>query len=200
MRKYLFSFSILLNISLLAVIFQFKDKIQAELFPAEEVNILLIGDSLLAQENWNILLGRDDVKNEAFGGAITQQILWNIERGQLNSKPKLVILNGGINDLLSGVPVQRVFENYMKIIETLKAHNIKIIPCCVVNIEDNEEINSKVTALNILLKDYFQQQEIAFIDLNLLLENNHNFYQADGIHLNKNAYQIWAKELIGFLK
>ena len=200
MRKYLISFSILLNISLLAVIFQFKDKIQAQFFPTEEVNILLIGDSLLAQENWNILLGRNDVKNEAFGGAITQQILWNLERGQLNSKPKLVILNGGINDLLSGVPVQRVFENYVKIIEMLKAHNIKIIPCCVVYIEDNEGINSKVTALNLSLKDYFRQQKITFIDLNLLLENNHNFYQADGVHLNKNAYQIWAKELIGILK
>ena len=200
MRKYLISFSILLNISLLAVIFQFRDKIQAQFFPAEEVNILLIGDSLLAQENWNILLGRNDVKNEAFGGAITQQILWNIERGQLDNKPKLVFLNGGINDLLSGVPVQRVFENYVKIIETLEAQNIKIIPCCMVNIEDNEDINSKVAELNFLLKEYFLQQKITFIDLNLLIKNDHNFYQADGIHLNKNAYQIWAKELIGILK
>lgn len=200
MRKYLISFSILLNISLLAVVFQFRDKIQAQFFPAEEVNILLIGDSLLAQENWNILLGRNDVKNEAFGGAITQQILWNIERGQLKSKPKLVILNGGINDLLSGVPVQRVFENYIKIIKTLQSHNIKIIPCCVVNIEDSETINLEVEALNILLKDYFIQQEITFVDLNLLIKSSHNFYQADGIHLNKNAYQIWAKELIGILK
>lgn len=197
-RKSILSISILLNISLGILVFQLREKIFTQLFPALKVNVLLIGDSLLAQENWNSLLKRNDLKNSAFGGAITQQILWNIERGQLASNPKIVVLNGGINDLLSGVPTQRVFDNYQKIIETLRKENIKIIAHLVLYTVDNELINKEVFILNYLLKEYFESQKIKFIDMNLQLSDlgklKSNF-SIDGIHLRKEAYKIWANEL-----
>lgn len=197
-RKYLLTISILLNVSLLVLIFQFRDKIYRQLFPPSKVDILLIGDSLLAQENWNILLGRNDLKNEAFGGAITQQILWNIQRGQLNSKPKIVVIEAGINDLLSGIPVQRVFENYQNIIRVLRKNNIKIIAHLILYTANNQEINQEIFILNSLLKEYFQSQKITFIDMNLYLSANQKLqsdFSIDGIHLQKSAYKIWAKTL-----
>ena len=197
-RKSLLSISILLNISLGILIFLLRDKIFTQLFPASKVNILLIGDSLLSQENWNSLLKRNDLKNGAFGGAITQQILWNIERGQLVSNPKIVVLNGGINDLLSGVPTQRVFDNYQKIIETLRKENIKIIAHLVLYTVDNELINKEVFILNYLLKEYFESQKIKFIDMNLQLSDLRKLkpnFSIDGIHLRREAYKIWANEL-----
>jgi lysophospholipase L1-like esterase len=81
-----------------------------KLFP-ENAIILILGDSILAQENWSKWLGRLDISNQAYGGAITQQIRWNIGKG-FPEKTKLVILNGGINDLFSGVPVEHILENY----------------------------------------------------------------------------------------
>jgi len=197
-RKSLLSISILLNISLGILVFQLREKIFTQLFPALKVNILLIGDSLLAQENWNSLLKRNDLKNGAFGGAITQQILWNIERGQLASNPKIVVLNGGINDLLSGVPTQRVFDNYQKIIETLRKENIKIIAHLVLYTVDDELINKEVFILNYLLKEYFEGQKIKFIDMNLQLSDLRKLkpnFSVDGIHLRREAYKIWANEL-----
>lgn len=197
-RKYLLTISILLNVSLLVLIFQFKDKIYRQLFPPSKVDILLIGDSLLAQENWNILLGRNDLKNEAFGGAITQQILWNIQRGQLNSKPKIVVMEAGINDLLSGIPVQRVFENYQEIINVLRKNNVKIVAHLILYTADNQEINKEIFILNSLLKEYFESQKITFIDMNLYLSANKKLqsdFSIDGIHLQKSAYKIWAKIL-----
>ena len=158
----------------------------------------MIGDSLLAQENWNSLLKRNDLKNDAFGGAITQQILWNIERGQLLSNPKIVVIDGGINDLLSGVPTQRVFKNYQKIIEILRKENIHIIAHLVLYTVDNEEINKEVFILNYLLKEYFESQKVEFVDMNLQLSDNKKLksnYSIDGIHLRKEAYKIWANEL-----
>jgi lysophospholipase L1-like esterase len=197
-RKYLLPISVFLNISLLILIFQLRDKIFSQLFPASKVNILLIGDSLLAQENWRNLLRRNDLKNDAFGGAITQQILWNIERGELVSNPKIVVIDGGINDLLSGVPTQRILKNYQKIIEILRKRNIEIIAHLVLYTVDNEEINKEVFVLNYLLKEHFESQKIEFIDMNLQLSDrkklNPNF-SIDGIHLRKDAYKIWAKEL-----
>jgi hypothetical protein len=198
MRKFLLNISIGLNICLLILIFQFRDKIYLKIFPPSKVDILLIGDSLLAQENWPILLGRNDLKNEAFGGAITQQILWNIQRGQLNTKPKLVILEGGINDLLSGVPVQRVFENYQNIVEVLQKNNIKIIAHLILYTTDNQKINQSIFELNSLLKEYLESKNITFIDMNLFLsaiKKLQSDFSIDGIHLKKTAYKIWAKTL-----
>ena len=197
-RKYLLIISILLNISLLILVFQLRDKIFSQLFPAAKVDILLIGDSLLAQENWNNLLGRNDIKNDAFGGAITQQILWNVKRGELVSSPKIVIIDGGINDLLSGVPTQRVFKNYQEIIEILKERNIKIVGHLVLYTVDNEAINKEIFVLNFLLKEYFENQKIEFIDMNIQLSDYKKLkpqFSFDGIHLQKTAYKIWANEL-----
>ena len=198
LQKSLLPISILLNVSLLILVFQLRDKIFTQLFPAIKVNILLIGDSLLAQENWNSLLKRNDLKNDAFGGAITQQILWNIKRGELVSSPKIVVIDGGINDLLSGVPTQRVFDNYQKIIETLRKENINVVAHLVLYTVDNEAINKEVFVLNYLLKEYFESQKIEFIDMNLQLSDRKKLkpnFSVDGIHLRKEAYKIWANEL-----
>lgn len=198
LRKFLLPISIILNISLLILVFQLRDKIFTQLFPALKVNILFIGDSLLAQENWNSLLKRNDLKNDAFGGAITQQILWNIERGQLVSNPKIVVIDGGINDLLSGVPTQRILKNYQQIIEVLRKRNIKIIAHLVLYTVDNETINKEVFILNYLLKEYFEGQKIEIIDMNFRLSDHQKLkpnFSVDGIHLRKEAYKIWANEL-----
>ena len=159
----------------------------------------MVGDSRIAQENWSDLLGRNDVKNEAFGGAITQQILWNIERGQLSSAPKIVILEGGINDILSGIPPQRVYENYVKMIKILRAKKIKIIINSTIYTTDKQDINSNIFILNSILKDYCTIHKITWLDMNEWLSMNEKLlkkYSLDGIHLNKEAYQIWAKKLI----
>jgi lysophospholipase L1-like esterase len=197
-KKYILSISILLNISLLTLIFQFRDKIQERFFPPEKVNILFIGDSILAQENWNRLLDRNDIQSVAYGGAMTQQILWSLEEGLLNSKPKTVVLEGGINDLRAGVPTQRVFENCQKIITILQENKAKIIAHLIIYTTDNQEINRKIDTLNILLKAYLSKQHIVFIDMNLFLSENQKLkasFSKDGIHLKKEAYRIWAKEL-----
>ena len=198
MLKKLLIASILLNLIFFSLTFQFRDKISARIFSPEKTKILMVGDSRIAQENWSVLLRRNDIKNEAFGGAITQQILWNLERGQLNSEPKIVILEGGINDLLAGVPPQRVYENCVKMIAILQAKKIKIIVNSTVYTTDNQEINSNITWLNLKIENFCSLQKIAYLDMNEQFSKNGKLrikYSLDGIHLNKEAYQIWAEQL-----
>jgi lysophospholipase L1-like esterase len=197
-KKYTLPISILLNISLLTLIFQFRDKIQERFFPPEKVNILFIGDSILAQENWNILLGRNDIQSVAYGGAMTQQMLWSLEEGLLNSNPETVVLEGGINDLRAGVPTQRVFENYQKIITILQKNKGRIIAHLIIYTVDNQEVNREIEALNDLLKAYFSKLHIEYIDMNLYLSENNALlpnFSRDGIHLKREAYEIWATAL-----
>lgn len=190
--------SILLNLIFFIIAFQFRDKIIPRIFPPEKTTILMLGDSRIAQENWSILLKTNDVKNEAFGGAITQQILWNLERGQLNSKPKIVILEGGINDLLAGVSPERVYENYLKMIEILRAKEIQIIINSIIYLTDNQIINKDISTLNLELKDYCSVRKIAWVDINEQISKDDKLlkqYSSDGIHLNKKVYQIWAEKM-----
>ena len=198
MFKKLFIASLLLNLSLSIFIFQFRDKIIQRIFSPKKTIILMLGDSRIAQENWSILLHRNDVKNEAFGGAITQQILWNLERGQLNSEPKIVILEGGINDLLAGVPPERVYENYLKMIEILRAKKIQIIVNSILYVTVNQIINKNISKVNVKIKDYCSVRKIAWIDINEQISKDENLlrqYSSDGIHLNKEAYLIWAEKM-----
>ncbi len=198
MQKKILIASLILNVGLLMLIFQFRDKIAARLFPPEKATVLLVGDSRIAQENWSVLLGRNDVINDAFGGAITQQILWNLERGQLNAEPKIVILEGGINDLLAGIPPQRVYENYLKMIEILQAKKIQIIINSIIYTADNQDVNFNILSLNSKLKDYCIAHKIVWIDMNEQLSEGNKLlekYSLDGIHLNKEAYRIWAEKL-----
>ena len=198
MHKKLLIASILLNLLFFILTFQFRDKIIQRIFPPEKTIILIVGDSRIAQENWSILLHRNDVKNEAFGGAITQQILWNLERGQLNSEPKIVILEGGINDLLAGVPPERVYENYLKMIEILRAKKIQIIVNSILYVTDNQITNQNISKVNMKLKDYCLSNKIACIDINEQISKDKKLlqqYSSDGIHLSKEAYQIWAEKM-----
>jgi lysophospholipase L1-like esterase len=198
MLKKLLYVSAILNLGLIMLIFQFKDKILERLLPPKKTTILMIGDSRIAQENWSVLLGRNDVKNEAFGGAITQQILWNLERGQLNSEPKIVIIECGINDLIAGVPVQRVYENYVRIVKVLREKKIKLILNSIIYVSDNQEINNDISDLNLKLLNLCKSQKITWLDMNEQFSEHEKLlekYSLDGIHFNHEAYLVWAEQL-----
>lgn len=206
MQKKLLTFSIILNIFLIVIggffAYQFKEKLYKYLFPPASNNILLVGDSLIAQENWASLLGRNDITNLAYGGAITLYILKNVELLSPKIKPKICVLEGGVNDLLAGVPEQRVFENYTKMIYILQKQQIKPVVQAIIY-TNFEETNQEITSLNKKLSDYCAKNHLVYIDANQYLsENNHlkTEYTSDGIHLTKEAYPIWAKLISGTLE
>ncbi|MEA5405769.1 GDSL-type esterase/lipase family protein [Arcicella sp. DC2W] len=206
MQKKLLTFSLILNVILIltggTLAFKFKEKLHKYLFPPESNNILLVGDSLLAQENWALLLERNDITNLAYGGAITLYILKNIEVLSPKIKPKICVIEGGVNDLLAGVPEQRVFENYIKMIHILQKQQIKPIVNAVIY-TNLPEINHQITILNQQLASFCQQNQVVYIDANQVLsekESLKNQYSLDGIHLKQVAYPLWAKELSNAIK
>lgn len=197
------SLSVGLNIFLLllggTLVYSFRNRIYERFFPSEKTSILLLGDSMLAQENWSLLLHRNDLHNHAFGGAITQHLLWNLQRGELNNPPKTCILNGGINDLLSGIPPQRIFQNYQQIIALLQQKQVQIIINSILTTTNNPRLNQTILALNRQLKAYSEQKNCTFIDLNYFYATKRQGlnpdYAKDSIHLKSASYRVWAKEL-----
>lgn len=206
MQKRLLTFSLILNVILILVggtlAFKFKEKLHQYLFPPTSNNILLVGDSLLAQENWALLLERNDITNLAYGGAITLYILKNVEVLSPKIKPKICVIEGGVNDLLAGVPEKRVFENYTKMIHILQKQQIKPIINAVIY-TNFPKINQQITILNQQLASFCQQNQLVYVDANQVLsekESLKNQYSLDGIHLKQVAYSLWAKKLSEAIK
>lgn len=167
----------------------------------ENTSILLLGDSILAQENWCKWLGRLDISNQAYGGAITQQIRWNIGHGY-PQHTKVLILNGGINDLFSGVPVQRILENYQVFIQQAQRQSIKVIINSCIYTENQAEINQKVKVLNEGIQKLCKEEHVHYCDINQKLSQDGfllSEYSLDGVHLKASAYQIWSEMLKGLL-
>lgn len=197
------SLSVGLNIFLLllggTLVYSFRNRIYERFFPSENTTILVLGDSMLAQENWSLLLHRNDLSNHAFGGAITQHLLWNLQRGELNNPPKICILNGGINDLLSGIPPQRIFQNYQQIIALLQQKQVQVIINSILMTTNNSRLNQTILALNQQLKAYSEQKNCTFIDINSLFSATQKglnpTFAKDSIHLKSSSYTVWAKEV-----
>ena len=102
---------------------------------------------------------------------------------------------------------KRGYDNYSKIIDQLNSRNIEVFIQSVLYVAkkypNSKEINSKVLELNNRLIELANDKNIKFIELNLILSEDKFLkekYQNDGIHLNGEAYQLWANEIKTFVK
>lgn len=160
-------------------------------------DVVFLGNSITFGGNWYELLGRERIINRGIGSDNTVGMLHRLRFVYL-LKPKICFIMAGINDIYSDAPVGKIFENYVNIIDTLRAHNI--VPVIQSTLHTNpkwkrtEEKNPEVTKLNALLLEYAQANSILYIDLNAVLSTNgvlRDEYTTDGVHLTPAAYAVW---------
>jgi lysophospholipase L1-like esterase len=179
---------------------------QFKMSKIQSADIVMLGNSITYGGNWNDLLGRERVANRGIGGDNTVGMLHRMNFVYA-LHPKLCFVMAGINDLYADASVETVCENYVKIIDTLTAHNILPIIQSTLYVNPkwkrSEEKNVDVTELNDFLKKYAQKNEIEFIDLNALLSSNHilrDEYTTDGVHLTAAAYEVWRDILLPIIE
>lgn len=183
-----------------------KDKINEKLstrFPKVfrgNRKIVLYGNSLTFMGNWNNYLDRNDLKNSGLIGYTTSHLALLINESVIRYKPEVCFIEGGINDIRTGIPLARTYNNFSAIVDTLLSKDI--IPVLqstlFVRLPDDEVTNMKIDSLNKFLKVISVSHNITFIDLNILLSEGNRIkkeYTTDGIHLNKEAYKIWARKI-----
>jgi lysophospholipase L1-like esterase len=166
--------------------------------------VVMYGNSITYQGNWEEVLNRKDILKWGIPGYLTGQLIWTI-KDVLKNYPgtKIWFIEGGINDITLGVPVERIFENQKLVIDSLKRNNI--IPVIQSTILKNNAPadNKNVTALNIKIKKYCEQHQIDYIDLNALFSSNGELRKeltVDGCHLIQPAYKPWAEQVTLILK
>jgi lysophospholipase L1-like esterase len=144
-------------------------------------------------------LGRDDIRNSGQGGYTTGQMLWLLDSCVILARPSYCFILAGINDFSLGIPVDRVYENYKCIIDTLLVNDIRPIVQSTLFQTGNPTGNVKVSYINHLLKAYCRQKSIMFVDLNQLLSDENGLiaaYTTDGTHLTELGYNTWSEKLI----
>ncbi|QMV67084.1 G-D-S-L family lipolytic protein [Sphingobacterium paramultivorum] len=169
----------------------------------EKITIVMFGDSITKGGDWATLLGRSDVKNSGFPGFTTSHLVWLLKENVIDLKPRVCFLEGGINDIGVGIPLERTKSNYRSLIDGLKEHQIVPVVQSILYQQDNPESKVQVDSLNSYLNAYCQSKGVYYLDINGKLSSSKGLnaqYTTDGTHINQEAYGIWASEVKNLLK
>jgi lysophospholipase L1-like esterase len=161
----------------------------------DSITIAMLGNSLTAYADWNELLGRNDVQNFGIADFSMKQLSWILADWVIASKPALCFVNGGQEDIMLGVPLERITDDYSMILDSLQHNGIEPIVQSTLLRWENPEMNSQVVKLNQLMKAICFKKNISFINLNTVLSNNNGLnpqLTTDGMHLNSKGYELWA--------
>ena len=176
------------------------------IYKTEKADVVMLGNSITFGVNWNELMGRTQIVNRGIGSDNTFGFLQRMEH-IYKLHPQLCCIMGGINDIYQDSPVEKIFENYKKIIEGLQAH--KIVPVIQSTIfvstkwRRYADKNLEVAKLDSMLADYAQSKGIEFVNLNAVMSRDHLLLEeltTDGVHLNAKGYALWRDELEKILK
>lgn len=161
------------------------------------IEVVMLGDSITARGDWKKLLENNFVINLGIDGDNTLGVLNRTNRA-IELEPKVICLMIGINDLCLSVPLEKIFENYKKIIDKIVNKNINIIVHAVL-ITQMPAVNKKVHILNKMIKEYCKTNNIKMIDFNYAFSNDKGLLKedltTDGLHLVQKAYKVWGYKL-----
>lgn len=175
--------------------------------PQSNNKIVFLGDSLTNFCNWNELFQNNDIINRGITGDTTQGII-NRLTDITRIKPSKLFILVGINDLINKVSTDKIYDNYVKILCTMKQdspHTQIVIQSILPfdntlfdkNYNTNITLNNKdIVTLNSKLKNLVQNDNDIYIDLYSLFVKNgkmNNIYTIDGVHLNGQGYLIWKQ-------
>lgn len=213
--KKILSLSIFLNllfiIGSIMLGFYFKDRIHKYFQSKKHFDIMLYGDSLIEDFIWQPNDTKLKIANIGHGGITTSELVWYIKDEVALKGPKICFLEGGINDLTNGIPIERTIENYSTMIDTLADKNIKPVIMGTVLTRGYSKFatdltltNQYIDSLDVLLEQLAKTKPTCtYLNINTKMsEDGHlkNSFTDDGIHLNKAGYKAWSVIIEEYLK
>jgi lysophospholipase L1-like esterase len=146
------------------------------------------------------------VRNFCMSGAETADVL----RGQLTrldaTRPTLITLGIGINDVSHGISPEQFARNYEEIVTRLKSRTDS--PIVVTNIPDistaprvpvflHDQVQARIRVFNERIAEIAKRHELLLVDTydmsREVIPNHPEFFSADGFHPSDEGYEYWAK-------
>lgn len=209
--------SVLVIITLLAVIGSVINKSKLENIKEQDENIVFFGDSIT--EGYNVKEFYDEfrVVNSGISGNITEDLINRIDRDLYNYNPSTVIIQIGTNDIRASIKDEDIIKNLKTIIKGIRKNrknaSILIESIYPINREMDEEYwkdvnpdynNKHITKLNKEIKELCKKEHIKYIDIySKLLDDNKNLkevYSKEGLHLTDLGYYKVTKIIKEYLK
>ncbi len=168
--------------------------------------IVMFGNSLVKKMNWDELLGREDVVNRGVNVDLTDGMVARIDE-TIALRPKIIFIEGGINDIDNGIAPGHILSNYRELIKRVKAAGIVPVLHAVNQVcdfyPDSKAVNSRIRGLNAGIRALAAETASPLIDLNPQLAPQGvlrpEFARGDGCHLSSKAYLIWKAEMLRVL-
>ena len=172
----------------------FGDSLTAGFGLAEKDSYPYLLQQRLDSEGYNYEVLNAGVSGDTSLGGL-ERIDWVL--GQDNVE--ILVLELGANDLLRGLPVDKMKENLSRIIEKAKEKNVKVLLCGMLAPPTmGEQYRREYTNA---FPDLASEHEVAFMPFileNVALEKDLN--QADGIHPNAKGAKIMTRNIYKSLK
>lgn len=185
---------------------------------AIESQTVLLGDSITDFFNWYELFydfsktSGQAVYNRGISGDTTDRLLERLHENVLSIKPRNIVVLIGTNDIGRGLPLSLSVENMENIIKVTKetCPDVNLIIEAVYPINEKmrdrfeKRSNKKINEMNKEFVKLCKKHDCVWIDFtDELMDKNENLkqeYTFDGLHINAQAYEIVAKNVIPLLK
>jgi lysophospholipase L1-like esterase len=172
--------------------------------PPPQKGILFIGSSIFRQ--WEKLpeqMAPLPVYNRAFGGSLTTDLLYYMDKVVLPYEPRIIVYYCGSNDINAGRGADEIFRGFRLFTERVHAKlpQTRIIYVSINRAPQKKDKWSVVDAANRLARDYCtdkaKKAELSYIDVNPALFDKRGqprleLYQADKLHFKEPAYAEFA--------
>jgi lysophospholipase L1-like esterase len=139
-------------------------------------------------------------------GATTEDVLRDQVPSATRTRPTLVTLGIGINDIGHGMSVERFATNYEEIIKRLKTETsarivITNIPdisfAPVIPRSEHEHLRRRINAFNEKIQAIAERYQLhmvdAFSETYKVMESHPEFFSEDGFHPSDTGYERWAE-------
>ncbi len=179
---------------------------QFELLDIKPSDVVLLGDSLTNEGEWAEFLSAS-VKNRAISGDTTAGLLQRLEP-IVQAKPHKVFLMIGINDIIRGVRIEQIVQNYTTILTRFRTDSpsTRVYVQSLLPVGDRrycQKMRSTILEVNQILPTLAQQFDYQYIDLYPQFTNPQGGldpqYSQDELHLNGKAYDRWRQLIQEFI-
>lgn len=159
-------------------------------------SIVLLGDSITAEGQWDRLLPDRPLVNEGHPGFTTAQLVPLAERVAA-ADPAVVIILTGTNDIRDGHPPTWTRERLEVLVDRLEDGSQATI--VVQTVLPRADRSAAVRQVNVEVRELAEQRGLGLLDLYETFDDgtgalrDHETY--DGLHLTEDGYRRWANEL-----
>jgi lysophospholipase L1-like esterase len=169
--------------------------------PPPHKSILFIGSSIFRQ--WTKLpeqMAPLPVFNRAFGGSVTTDVLYYMDKIVLPYEPRIIVYYCGSNDVNAGRTADEILEGFRRFAERVTAQlpQTRILYVSINRAPQKKDKWNVVDAVNRRVRDYCATNPaLGFVDVNPALfdeggQPRIELYQSDKLHLKEPAYEGFA--------